>query len=63
MPEIELITIYSDNYINTFKNLAQEQIWNIMFPEVLSPLQQELKSWYENLSTLHPKYMFILSKL
>ena len=34
-----------------------------MSPEVLSPLQQELKSWHDKLSNLHPKYMFRLEKL
>ena len=33
-----------------------------MFPEVLSTLQQEFKSWHDKLSRLHPKYMFRLSK-
>ena len=36
---------------------------NIMFTEVLSPLQQELKFWHENLSHLHPKLMFILAEV
>ena len=34
-----------------------------MFPEVLSPLQQELKSWHDKLSHLHHKSMFRLAKL
>ena len=34
-----------------------------MFPEVLSPLQQEFKSWHGKLSHLQPKFMFILEKL
>ena len=34
-----------------------------MFPEVLSPLQKELKSCHDKLSHLHPKPMFRLAKL
>ena len=34
-----------------------------MFPEVLSPSQQDLKSWHDKLSHLHPKSIFILAKL
>ena len=45
------------------KNIIQEQIDKIMFPEVLSVLQQEFKSWNDKLSRLHPKYMFRLEKL
>ena len=45
------------------KNIIQEQIDKIMFPEVLSVLQQEFKSWNNKLSRLHPKYMFRLENL
>ena len=34
-----------------------------MFPEVLSPLQHEFRSWHDNLSHLHPKSMLRLEKL
>ena len=34
----------------------------IMFPEVLSTLQQELKSWHDKLYNLNPIFMFILAK-
>ena len=34
-----------------------------MFPEMLSPLQQEFKFWHEKLCQLNPKYMFRLEKL
>ena len=34
------IPISSENYIHKSKNIAQEQNYNIMFPEVLSPLKQ-----------------------
>ena len=34
-----------------------------MFPDVLPPLQQELTSWNDKLSHLHPKSMFRLEKL
>ena len=34
-----------------------------MFPEVLSPLQQEVKSLNDRLSHLHPKSMFRLKNL
>ena len=36
---------------------------NIIFPEVLSPLQQEFKSCHDKLSHLHTKLMFRLAKL
>ena len=34
-----------------------------MFTEELSPMQQELKYWHENVSHLHPKSIFRLAKL
>ena len=40
VPDIESIPISSEEYINESNNLTQEQIENIMFPEVLSTLQQ-----------------------
>ena len=43
VPDIGSIKIYSDDYINESKNITQEQIENIMFPEVLPPLQKESK--------------------
>ena len=36
---------------------------NIIFPEVLSPLQQEFKSWHDKLSNLYPKSLFRLAKI
>ena len=39
-PDIGSTKFYSDDYKNKSKNLTQEQIENIMFPEVISPLQQ-----------------------
>ena len=50
--DIVEITIYSEDYINESNNITREQVENIMFPEVISPLQQEFRSWYENLSHL-----------
>ena len=41
----------------------QENIENIMFPKVLSPLQQELKSRQDKLYNLHTKYIFRLEKI
>ena len=38
--DIGYITISSEDYVNELKNPTQEQIDNIMFPEVLPPLQQ-----------------------
>ena len=58
VPDIESIPISSKDYINESKNMAQEQIKNILFPEVLSLLQHGFKSWHEKLSQFHPKYMF-----
>ena len=63
VPDIGSIEISFNEYINESKNLKKEQIKNIMFTEVLSPLHQEFKSWYCNLSHLHPKSTFILEKL
>ena len=40
VPYIVSIRISSDDYIIEANNLTQEQIDNIMFPEVLSPIQQ-----------------------
>ena len=37
--DIVYIPIHSEDYINESKNLTQEQIENIMFPEFLSLLQ------------------------
>ena len=34
-----------------------------MFPEVLSPSQQDLKSWHDKLSHLHTKSIFRIEKL
>ena len=44
VPDVGSITISSEDYINKSKNLTQEKNENIMFPEVLSTLKQELKS-------------------
>ena len=61
--DIVPITIYSEDYINESNNITREQIEKIMFPEVISYLQQEFKSWHENISHLHPKSMSRLAKL
>ena len=61
--DIGSIRIYSEYYINESNNLTREQIENIIFPEVISPLQQEFKYWNEKLSHLHPKSIFRLAKL
>ena len=37
VPYIVSIPISSDDCINESNNITQEQIYNIMFPEVLSP--------------------------
>ena len=63
MPDIGSITISSDEYINESHSLKQEQSENIMFPEVLSTLQQKSKSWHDKLSHLRPKSMFRLATL
>ena len=63
VPDIGSISIYPEDCINESKNITPEKIENIMFPEMLSHLQQELKSWHDKLSHLHPKSMFILAKL
>ena len=63
VPDIGYIPVSSEDYINESNNLTQETIENMVFPEVLSPLQQEFKSWHKTLSQLHPKSMFRLVKL
>ena len=63
VPDILSIPIYSEDYKNQSNYLTQQQIDNIIFPEVLSSLQQEFKSWHENVSNLYPKSMFRLTKL
>ena len=63
VPDIISIPISSEDYINVSNNLTQEKIENIMFPELLSTLQQGSKSWHDKLYHLHPKYMFILAKI
>ena len=55
--------LISEDYINKSNNITQEQIENIMFTEVLPPLQQEFKSCHEKLSQLQPKSMFRLERL
>ena len=44
VPDTESIKISSEDYINGSTNLKEEQIYNIMFPKVLSTLQQKFKS-------------------
>ena len=39
LPDIGSIPIYSEDYINKPKNPIQENINNIMFPKVLTPLK------------------------
>ena len=63
VPDIESIPFYPEDYINESTDVKQEQIENIMFTEVLSSLHQVLKSWNNKLYHLHPKSMFVLSKL
>ena len=60
---IASVKIYSYYYINKSNNLAQEKIEDIIFPEVLSHLQQEFKYLRENLFHLHVKSMFRLETL
>ena len=62
VPYIGYIPISPEEYINGSNILTQEQIRNIMFPEFLSPLQQEFKFWNDKLSHLHPKSMVRLAK-
>ena len=40
VPDIVSIPIYSEDYINESNTITQEQIYNIMFIEVISYLQQ-----------------------
>ena len=42
VPDNGSITISSEDYINESNNIKQEQIFNIMSPDLLSPIQQEL---------------------
>ena len=43
--------------------ITTDKIDIIMFPEILSPLQQEFKSWHDKLSQFDPECMFRLAKL
>ena len=63
VPDIGSITISSEDYINKSKSLSQEQIDSIIFPEVLSTLQQGFKYWHEKLYHLQTKSMFRLEKI
>ena len=63
VPDIGPITISSEDYINKSINITQERMDNIVFPEFLSPLQQEFKYWHDKLSHLHPKSMFRVKNL
>ena len=60
---IGFIPISSEDCKNESMNITKQQIENIMFPEVLSNLQYEFKSWNEKLYRLRPKSMFRLAKL
>ena len=55
--------IFLRGLYKNIKNLTQEQIDNIMFPEVLLPLQHELKSWNDKVYHFHPRFMLRLAKL
>ena len=63
VPDVGSIKFSSKDYINESNNLTKEKNKNIMFPWVLSPSQQEFKSWHKKLSHFHPKSMFRLAKL
>ena len=63
VPDIGSIPFYSKDYINKSINITQERMDNIVFPEFLSPLQQEFKYWHDKLSHLHPKSMFRVKNL
>ena len=63
VPAIGSIPISAEDYINESKNFTQETFYDIIFPEVLSPLQHELKYWHDKLYQLHPKSMFRIAKL
>ena len=63
LPCTASIPIYPAKYINESKNTTQEKIENIMFTEVLSLLQHELKSWHDKLFHLHLVSMFRLENL
>ena len=61
VPYIGSIAISSEDYINYSSNLTQDLSENIIFLKMLSLLQQEFKSWNDNLSHLNHKSMIILS--
>ena len=57
------IKLFIKNFLkNESKNLTQETIEDILFPEVLSLLHQGSNFLYEKLSRLHPKSMVRLAK-
>ena len=61
--DIGSIPIYSEDYINESNNLTQKQIDEIVFPEMLSPLQQEFKYFHYKVYNLRPKSMFRLATI
>ena len=63
VPYLGSIPIYFEDYIKISKIHTQEETDSIISPEVLSPLQQEFKSWYDNLSHSNFKYLFRLENL
>ena len=42
-------------YVKKSHNIPPEITENIQFTELISPLQQEFKSWKNKISHLHPK--------
>ena len=61
--DIGSIPFSTEDYINESNNLTQYQTENIMFPEMRSPLQQELIYWHDKLPHLHSKSMFRLANI
>ena len=55
VPDIASIPISEEDYTNKSKISHKKKIDNIMFPEVLSPLQQTFKSCNDRLHPLHTK--------
>ena len=59
--DIESIPISSKDSINESKHIILKQIEIIRPLKLISPIQQELKSWHNWLSHLHLKSIILIS--
>ena len=62
-PDTTVTPIYSKDYMDESKYLMEEQVTNILLPEVLSTFQWELKLCQNVILHIYPRSMCHLSKL